>query len=268
MKIQQLIQQSPRPLVMGILNVTPDSFSDGGNFNILDSALRHCQQMIELGVDIIDIGGESTRPGAEAVPLEQEMHRVLPVLERVKQSFNVYVSVDTYKPQLMAEAIRHGADMINDVRALAEPGAVDILANSDADICLMHMRGNPRTMQLNTEYTNVMDEVLVFLQQRLQACVDAGINLNRICIDPGFGFGKSVEQNYQMLMQFESFAQLQCPVLAGLSRKSMLGAVTDKQPADRIDASVAAATIAAMKGANIIRVHDVAQTIDAMAVVA
>ncbi|WP_440903862.1 dihydropteroate synthase [Catenovulum sp. SX2] len=268
MKIQQLIHQSSRPLVMGILNVTPDSFSDGGHFHLLDSALKHCQQMLDLGVDIIDIGGESTRPGAEYVPLEQEMQRVLPVLERIKQEFNTYVSIDTYKPQLMAEAINLGADMINDVRALAEPEALSVVAASEVDVCLMHMRGNPRTMQQNTQYSNVVDEVNDFLQQRIQACVDMGINPQRICIDPGFGFGKSVEQNYQMLQQFEQFQQLGYPVLAGLSRKSMLGAATAKEPAERIDASVAAATIAAMKGANIIRVHDVAQTIDAMAVVA
>lgn len=268
MKIQQLIRQSSRPLVMGILNVTPDSFSDGGHFHLLDSALKHCQQMLDLGVDIIDIGGESTRPGADYVPLEQEMQRVLPVLERIKQEFDTYVSIDTYKPQLMAEAISLGADMINDVRALAEPDALSVVAAAEVDVCLMHMRGNPRTMQQNTEYSNVVDEVNNFLQQRIQACVDMGINPQRICIDPGFGFGKSVEQNYQMLQQFEQFQQLGYPVLAGLSRKSMLGAVTAKEPAERIDASVAAATIAAIKGATIIRVHDVAQTIDAMAVVA
>ncbi len=251
---------------MGIVNLTPDSFSDGGRYNALDQALKRVAKLIEDGADIIDVGGESTRPGAEYVPLELEIERVIPVIEALRKEFDVAISVDTYKAGLMKEAIAVGVDMINDVKALAEEGAIETIAASDVMVCLMHMRGNPINMQDNIAYADVISEVKTFLNQRMQSCLNSGINLERIVLDPGFGFGKTVQHNYQILAQFSQFKELGVPLLAGLSRKSMLGAVTGRPPHNRTAASIAGATIAALNGARIIRVHDVAETADALAV--
>lgn len=267
MKINKLIQQSTKPLVMGILNVTPDSFSDGGQFNSISHALKQAEHMLDHGVDIIDIGGESTRPGASYVEIEEEKQRVLPVIQAIKAEFDIAVSLDSYKPELMQEAIALGVDLINDVRALEMPGALDIIAQSNVEVCLMHMQGNPVSMQANPTYDDVMGEVYQYLQKRLAACAEKGINKQRIILDPGFGFGKTTSHNYQLLAELEQFKSLGCALLSGLSRKSMLGAVTDKPPAQRLAASLAGAVISALNGADIIRVHDVGQTVDALKVV-
>ncbi|HET8817685.1 MAG TPA: dihydropteroate synthase [Pseudidiomarina sp.] len=253
--------------VMGIVNTTPDSFSDGGKFTTLDTALRQVEQLITDGADYVDIGGESTRPGAAAVSLQEELDRVIPVIEAVKSRFAVNVSVDTCKAGVMSEAIRVGVDMINDVKALRDDGALDAVAGSGVDLCLMHMQGEPRTMQHEPHYTDVVDEVKTFLSDRVQACVRAGIDRNRIFLDPGFGFGKSVRHNYQLLQRLQAFQELELPLLIGVSRKSMLGQVTGRDVGERLSASIAAATIAAIKGARIIRVHDVRETVDAMKIV-
>ncbi|KMT64042.1 dihydropteroate synthase [Catenovulum maritimum] len=266
MKIQKLLAQKQGPLVMGIVNVTPDSFSDGGRYNSVESAIEQVAHMVELGVDIVDVGGESTRPGAAKVGLNEEAERVLPVVQAIKNRFDVAISVDTYKPELMAEALKLHVDMVNDVKALTMPNAVEILADTDAYICLMHMQGTPQTMQSDPKYTDAINEIINYLDQRLTVCNQAGINNDRICIDPGFGFGKTLEHNYQILNQLDKFNQLNVNVLAGLSRKTMIGAVTGKEPEQRVYGSVAGAVIAAMKGAKIIRVHDVDATIDALKV--
>mgnify|MGYP000185733680 CR=1 FL=1 len=267
MKIKTLIEQSSRPLVMGIVNLTPDSFSDGGQFNQLDSALNQVEKMLEAGVDMIDLGGESTRPGAEYVEAEEERRRVIPAIKAIRKHFDVPISIDTYKPEIMQDVIELGVEMINDIRALEMPGALDVLAQSDTEVCLMHMQGNPVTMQLAPKYDNVIENVLDYLNNRLQVCESKGIDKSRIILDPGFGFGKTVEHNYQLLAEFNRFKALGCSLLAGLSRKSMLGAVVDKAPAERVAASLSGAVICALNGADIIRVHDVAQTIDALKVV-
>ncbi|MCU4676752.1 dihydropteroate synthase [Catenovulum sp. 2E275] len=267
MKIKTLIEQSNRPLVMGIVNLTPDSFSDGGKFNQLDAALKQVEKMQDAGVDILDLGGESTRPGATYVEVEEERRRVIPAIQAIQSRFDIPISVDTYKPEIMQDAIELGVELINDIRALEMPGALEVLAKSDTEVCLMHMQGNPVSMQVSPSYDDVIHEVYNYLLNRIQACESAGIGKNRIILDPGFGFGKTVEHNYQLLAKFELFKSLDCPLLAGLSRKSMLGAVVNKEPAQRVSASVAGAVISALNGANIIRVHDVAETIDALKVV-
>ena len=256
------------PQVMGILNVTPDSFSDGGRYNHLDEALRQAEQMIADGATYIDIGGESTRPGAASVAVQEEIDRVVPVIERLRAETDVAISLDTCKTPVMAEGLKHGVDMINDIRALQDEGAVALLAQHEADICLMHMQGEPRTMQHEPRYDDVVVEVKAFLQERMRACEMAGISKDRVFLDPGFGFGKSVRHNYQLLQRMQALHELQAPLLIGMSRKSMLGHVTGREVQDRLPASIAAATIAAMKGARIIRVHDVRETVDAMKVVA
>ncbi|MFC0444465.1 dihydropteroate synthase [Pseudidiomarina halophila] len=257
-----------QPKVMGILNITPDSFSDGGRYDGLDRALRQAQQMVADGAEYLDVGGESTRPGAEAVGIQEELDRVMPVLNRLRAEFDVALSIDTCKTAVMAEALGQGVDLVNDIRALQDDGALALLAQHDADVCLMHMQGEPRTMQHEPRYDDVVIEVKSFLQERLRACEQAGIALERIYLDPGFGFGKSVRHNYQLLQRMQAFHELQQPLLIGLSRKSMLGHVTGREVPERLPASIAAATIAAMKGARIIRVHDVRETVDAMKVVA
>lgn len=256
------------PQVMGILNVTPDSFSDGGRFNRIDEALRQAEQMIADGASYIDVGGESTRPGAASVGVQEEIDRVVPVIERLRAETDVAISLDTCKTAVMAEGLKHGVAMINDIRALQDDGAVDLLAQHDADVCLMHMQGEPRTMQHEPRYDDVVIEVKGFLQERIRACETAGIGKDRLFLDPGFGFGKSVRHNYQLLQRMQALHELQLPLLVGVSRKSMLGHVTGRDVQDRLPASLAAATIAAMKGARIIRVHDVRETVDAMKVVA
>lgn len=254
--------------VMGILNVTPDSFSDGGKFNRVDAALNHVEAMISDGAVIIDIGGESTRPGAPDVSVEQELERVIPVLEAIKSRFDILVSIDTSKPLVMQQSIAAGADMINDVRALQEAGALAVCADSDVQLCLMHMLGQPRTMQQNPSYNDVVADIADFFKQRLIACEAAGISRQRIWLDPGFGFGKTLAHNVRLLKELNELSRLQLPLLVGISRKSMIGALLGDCPVEeRMQGSVAAAVIAAMKGAQLLRVHDVKATVDALNIV-
>ncbi|MDN3609111.1 dihydropteroate synthase [Vibrio ostreicida] len=255
------------PQVMAILNVTPDSFSDGGRFNSIDKAMRQVELMIEAGVGIIDVGGESTRPGAPDVSLEDELSRVIPVIKAIRERFDVWISVDTSKAEVMRQAIAAGADMINDVRALQEPDTIDVVAESGLPVCLMHMQGQPRSMQANPHYDDLLEEVKAFLVERVSACEAKGIDKQQLILDPGFGFGKTLEHNYFMLAHLEDFHQLGLPVLAGMSRKSMLFKPLEKTPEECMAASVSCATVAAMKGAHIIRVHDFEQTIDAMKII-
>jgi len=254
-----------RPLVMGVVNITPDSFSDGGMFADTERAIAHAQRLIGEGVDILDLGGESTRPGAAPVSLEVERRRVLPVLEALA-SGGVPVAVDTRKPELMREAIAAGAAMINDVTALSGPGALAAVARAPVAVCLMHMQGDPVTMQANPDYRDVVREVRDFLAQRVAVAEAAGIARNRIVVDPGFGFGKTVEHNLALLRSLREFTSLGGALLAGLSRKAMLGRLTGREPLERVHASVAAALLAIQNGAHIVRVHDVAATRDALAV--
>ena len=254
-----------RPLVMGVVNITPDSFSDGGMFADTARAIAHAQRLIGEGADILDLGGESTRPGAAPVSLEVERRRVLPVLEAVA-SGGVPVAVDTRKPELMREAIAAGAAMINDVTALSGPGALAAVARAPVAVCLMHMQGDPANMQANPDYRDVVREVRDFLAQRVAVAEAAGIARNRIVVDPGFGFGKTVEHNLALLRSLREFTSLGGALLAGLSRKAMLGRLTGREPLERVHASVAAALLAIQNGAHIVRVHDVAATRDALAV--
>ncbi len=255
------------PQVMGILNVTPDSFSDGGKFNSLDNALTQAKRMIDAGVTIIDVGGESTRPGAPDVSVEEELERVIPVIKAIRQHYDVWISVDTSKAEVMRQAAEAGADIINDVRALLEPGALEVAAQAGLPICLMHMQGQPRTMQEAPHYDNLMEEVGKFLQERVAACEAVGISKEQLILDPGFGFGKTLQHNYHMLAHLEDFHQFGLPILAGMSRKSMVFKLLNKTPAECVAASVSCATVAALKGAQIIRVHDFEETLDAMKVV-
>lgn len=255
-----------RPRVMGILNITPDSFSDGGSYQSLEFALSHAEEMIEAGVDIIDVGGESTRPGSPAVSLDDELQRVMPVLYALRD-LGPAISVDTYKPQVMREAIIAGVDMINDINGFRAPGALDAVRDSDCALCIMHMQSDPQHMQLAPTYTSVVDEVIAFLRERIDALTGAGIDPRRLCIDPGFGFGKTVEHNYALLKATgRLIAELDMPLLAGLSRKSMIGAVTGRPVERRAAGSVGGALAAVAQGALIVRVHDVADTVDALKV--
>ncbi len=255
-----------KPLVMGVLNVTPDSFSDGGQFHSLDSALSRAEQMIADGVDIIDIGGESSRPGALALPLEEELRRVMPVLYALRDCGKP-ISVDTYKPQVMQEAIAAGADMINDINGFRAAGALDAVKGSECSLCIMHMQSDPRTMQVNPQYQDVVAEVMALLRERVSAMDQAGVERRRLCIDPGFGFGKTLEHNLALLRNIGFMqGELGLPVLAGLSRKSMIGMITGKPVEQRLAGSLAAALAAAAQGARILRVHDVAETVDALKV--
>lgn len=254
-----------RPQVMGIVNVTPDSFSDGGKFSATQRAIAHGVNLIEQGADILDVGGESTRPGAAPVPPEEELRRVIPVIECLAES-GVPVSIDTYKPEVMCAALAAGASMVNDVRALQEPGALEAVAESAAGVCLMHMKGAPQTMQLEPVYEDVVLEVNQFLSERSLACETSGIASNRIVLDPGFGFGKRSQHNIRLLRELPSLCVLGYPILVGLSRKSVLGQITGSSVEDRLPASIAAALMAVMKGAAIVRVHDVKATKEALAV--
>ncbi|MEZ8699387.1 dihydropteroate synthase [Vibrio lentus] len=256
-----------RPHVMGILNVTPDSFSDGGQFNSLEKALQQAERMIKAGVSIIDIGGESTRPGAPEVTLEDELSRVIPAIKAIRAKFDVWISIDTSKAEVMRQAVEAGADLINDVRALQEPGALEAAAQAQVPVCLMHMKGQPRTMQANPSYDDVFTDVEDFLKERVEACESVGIPKEQLILDPGFGFGKTIEHNYHLLAHLEKFHTLGLPILAGISRKSMIFKLLDKAPADCMVGSVTCATIAAMKGAQIIRVHDVEDTLEAMKII-
>jgi len=256
------------PVVMGVLNVTPDSFSDGGRFGDPQAALTQARRMIAEGAAIIDIGGESTRPGASPASLAEELGRVTPVVEALRRESPVFISVDTSKPEVMRAAVAAGADIINDVRALAEPGAVDEAAASGAGICLMHMQGEPRTMQEAPQYENVVEEVSVFLAARMRACREAGIDAARLVIDPGFGFGKNAAHNLALLKRLAALEALGVPIAVGLSRKSMLAKLTGRAVDERLPGSVALAAIAVLNGARIVRAHDVAATVDAVRVAA
>ncbi len=257
-----------RPRVMGILNVTPDSFSDGGHYSQIDAAVQHALTLIDEGVDILDIGGESTRPNATPVTLAQELDRVIPVIEAlIAHQINIPISIDTYKPAVMRAAIAAGASLVNDVRALQEEGAIAAVANTNVGVCLMHMQGTPQTMQDNPHYVDVVEEVGAFLSERVALCQQAGIASNRLMIDPGFGFGKTRAHNITLIQQLDGLTQLGLPILVGLSRKSVLGQVTGNDVDARLYASVAAAVISVMKGAKIVRVHDVKATVEALKVV-
>lgn len=255
------------PQVMGILNVTPDSFSDGGRYSQVDSALRHANEMIQAGATIIDIGGESTRPGAAEVSLDEELERVIPVAEAITENFEVWVSIDTYKPEVMRESHRAGVHLINDIRALQEPGALDVAIETGMPVCLMHMQGMPRTMQQDPQYKNVVAEVDAFFVEHIARCVNAGMDRNKLLLDPGFGFGKNLKHNYQLLSHLAEFHHFGLPLLVGMSRKSMIGQLLNVPPDQRVIGSVACAIIAAMQGAQIIRVHDVKETAEAMRIV-
>lgn len=254
------------PVVMGILNVTPDSFSDGGKFSSFELACQHADEMVAQGALIIDIGGESTRPGAADVTVEDELARVIPLVEYVAKHHDVWISVDTSKPEVMRQAVNAGAHLINDVRALLEPGALETAAQLNVPICLMHMQGAPRTMQTAPEFQDLVADVSQFLTERIQACIEAGIPRERLLIDPGFGFGKTLEHNYELLAKLERFEQFELPILIGLSRKSMIGNLLARPTSERLAGSLAGAMIAAQKGAHIIRVHDVPETVDVLKV--
>lgn len=255
-----------QPQVMGILNVTPDSFSDGARYLELDRALRRAQSMVEEGATLIDIGGESTRPGADEVGLDEELARVVPVVERLAAELDVWISVDTYKPEVMRETTAAGAHLINDIRALAEPGALAIAAQAQVPVCLMHMQGAPRTMQASPHYDELIVDIRTFFQERVAACVAAGIDREALLLDPGFGFGKTLEQNYELLRRMSEFAGFGLPLLVGLSRKSMIGNLLQRPVDARLAGSLAAALFAFTQGAHIIRVHDVKETVDALRV--
>lgn len=256
------------PVVMGVLNVTPDSFSDGGRHYALDAAVARGVEMAEEGAAIIDVGGESTRPGAASVPLDEEIARVVPVIERLAARVPCLISVDTSRPEVMRAAVAAGASLVNDVRALREPGALEAVAATGAAACLMHMQGEPRTMQHDPRYDDVVREVRDFLAERISACDVAGIPLERLCVDPGIGFGKRPEHNLALLAAVDRLAEPGIPVLVGVSRKSLVGIITGRPAADRLPGSLAFAALAVGQGAAIVRAHDVAATVDAVKVAA
>ena len=262
-KINNILKSSSSS-VMGILNVTPDSFSDGGKFVKAEYALKQVEQMIKDGAKIIDIGGESTRPGAKDVSVEDELSRVIPVLSAVKSNFDIAVSIDTSKWQVMDAALELNADIINDVRALQGERCIEIVAKSDAYVCLMHMQGQPRTMQSNPVYDDLLADITAFFEQRISSCQNAGIKKDKLILDPGFGFGKTLEQNYQLLANLSYFDALKLPILSGTSRKSMIGNLLNRSVEERLAGSLSSAIIAAQQGAKIIRVHDVKETVDAL----
>ncbi|MHA6309985.1 dihydropteroate synthase [Pantoea sp. S-LA4] len=255
------------PHVMGILNVTPDSFSDGGKHNALVDALTHTNEMVNAGATIIDVGGESTRPGADEVSVEQELERVIPVVEAIAQRFEVWISVDTSKAEVIRESARVGAHIINDVRSLSEPGALEAAAATGLPVCLMHMQGEPRTMQQAPHYENILSEVDTYFAQQIARCEAAGIKKERLILDPGFGFGKNLSHNYELLAHLSDFHHFGLPLLVGMSRKSMIGQLLNVGPSQRLTGSLSCAVIAAMQGAQIIRAHDVKETAEAMRVV-
>ncbi len=257
-----------QPVVMGVLNVTPDSVSDGGRYRQLDAALRRVESMVVEGAALVDVGGESTRPGAAPVSVQQELDRVLPVVEWLARELPVPISVDTSKPEVMREAARAGAGLINDVRALQMPGALETIAACGLPVCLMHLRGDPATMQQEPRYADVVLEVHAFLAERVRACEAAGIARERILVDPGFGFGKTLGHNLNLLHHLDRFTDLAAGVLVGISRKSMIGALLDVPAGERLAGSLAAALIAVWRGARIIRAHDVRETVQALRVCA
>jgi dihydropteroate synthase len=259
------------PKVMGILNVTPDSFSDGGQFSTVDAAMREAESMVNAGATFIDVGGESTRPGAKAVSLQEELDRVIPVIESISKHLDVVVSVDTSKAQVMTQAADCGAGLINDVRALRSDGALNAAIhaanNFNVSVCLMHMQGEPQNMQHRPRYDGVVGEVISFFEQRIKECTDTGLNYQRVLIDPGFGFGKTLDHNYQILKCLHEFKQFNVPMLVGMSRKSMIGELLQRDVNQRLAGNIATATIAALAGVGIIRVHDVNETMDAIKIV-
>lgn len=259
--------QAGRTAIMGILNTTPDSFSDGGLFRSVSTAVDHAARMIAEGADIIDIGGESTRPGASPVSVDEEMERVIPVIEAVSQRFSATISIDTSKAEIMESAVNAGAGMINDVRALTEAGALEAAAKLAVPVCLMHMQGQPETMQEKPEYSDVTAEVRNFLSQRVDQCLQAGINMSNLILDPGFGFGKTQKQNFRLLNELDDIRLSGLPILAGLSRKSMIGQTLGIEVNERLYASIALALLAMRNGANILRVHDVRETCEAIRMV-
>ncbi len=259
------------PVVMGVVNVTPDSFSDGATLGTMsnshfqvsvDSALARAEQMVNAGADIIDVGGESTRPGADPVSVTEELQRVIPVIEAIRDKLDTAVSVDTSSPAVMTEACKCGADLINDIRALRKEGALTAAADSGAAVCLMHTLGEPKVMQQAVNYDNVVDEVMAFLKERVQTTISAGIPRGKLLVDPGFGFGKSLQHNYQLLRELRRFTSLELPILVGISRKSMIGRVVGRPADQRLAGSIAATVWALRNGADIIRTHDVAETVD------
>lgn len=258
------------PQVMGIVNMTPDSFSDGGNYNNLDDAMRRVDSMIQSGATFIDVGGESTRSGAAEVSVEEELDRVIPLVEKIARYFDVWISVDTSKPQVITESAKAGAHLINDIRALTEPGAIEAAAKTQLPVCIMHMQGDPKTMQNAPHYQqDIYQEVDQFFTQHINRCINAGIERQKIILDPGFGvgFGKTLQHNYRLLAKLKNFHHFGLPLLVGMSRKSMIGQVLNVPPQERMIGSVSCAVIAAMQGAQIIRVHDVKETFDALRIV-
>ncbi|MGB0866722.1 MAG: dihydropteroate synthase [Granulosicoccaceae bacterium] len=253
-----------RPQVMGILNVTPDSFSDGGVHSGSDAVLDHAVAMVEAGASIIDVGGESTRPGAAEVSEAQELERVIPAIEQIANTLDVVISVDTSKAEVIRQACAAGATFINDVRALRLPGALEAAAETDAAVCLMHMQGDPQTMQASPVYTDIIQEIAHFLSQRCDVCCEAGIARERLLIDPGFGFGKTLEHNLQLVAKLKELSELQLPLLFGASRKGTIGTLLDATVDKRMVGSVAMALMAVERGANIVRVHDVQETVEAL----
>ena len=267
-RFQNQVMELSYPQVMGIVNMTPDSFSDGGNYNNLDDAMRRVDNMIQAGATFIDIGGESTRPGAAEVSVEEELSRVIPLVEKVARYFDVWISVDTSKPQVITESAKAGAHLINDIRALTEPGAIEAASQTGLPVCIMHMQGDPKTMQNAPHYEQDIYQVVDdFFAQHIDRCIQAGIDRQKIILDPGFGFGKTLAHNYRLLATLEKFHHFDLPLLVGMSRKSMIGQVLNVPPQQRMLGSVTCAVIAAMKGAHIIRVHDVKETFDALRIV-
>ncbi len=263
-KVSQILNHKNTPLIMGILNITPDSFSDGGQFLQSQQYLSKAESIVMEGADIIDIGGESTRPGAKIISVQEEIDRVIPAIEAIKTQFDIAISIDTSKPEVMKLAVKAGAEMINDVCGLRVSHALETAAELAVPVCLMHMQGSPRTMQKKPFYYNVTEEVIAFLQDRVTTCLSQGMKKENIILDPGFGFGKSVQDNLTLLKNLNTLCALNYPVLAGLSRKSMLGDITGKKTEKRLPASISAALLAAQQGAKIIRVHDVDETSDAL----
>jgi dihydropteroate synthase len=259
--------QSNRVRVMGVINTTPDSFSDGGLFDSTEKAFQHAQQLIEDGADILDVGGESTRPGSRNVDLDEELERTVPLIKAVREVSDIPISIDTSKPEVMRQAVEAGASLINSIRALQQENSLEVAAELDVSVCLMHMQGTPETMQEDPVYADVVAEVMDFLQQRIDAAIRAGIGKKNIIVDPGFGFGKTLRHNLLLLKSLHKFKSLGVPILVGLSRKSMIGTILDKPVDQRLYGSISSAVIAAMQGADIIRVHDVSQSIDAIAMV-
>ena len=253
-----------RTQVMGILNITPDSFSDGGRYNQMDAALLRVEQMLAAGAALIDVGGESTRPGAAVVSVQQEVDRVVPMVEAISQRFDAVISIDTSTPEVMRGSAAVGAGLINDIRALQRPGAMQAAVDTGLAVCLMHMQGDPQTMQQAPLYASVLEEVNAFLEQRVQACLEAGIERGKLILDPGFGFGKSLQHNLELFAAMQQVRPLDLPLLVGVSRKSMIGQALDRPVDQRLSGGLALATLAVAKGARIIRVHDVAETVDAV----